>query len=224
MILDLRTNKFKFIGGSLCLDFVNTVAGRSGNLDKEKTLDYQDRPRAEKIDDYADLLTWSVKAKLMTETEAKRRLQAAKQKPLAAGKVLRRARILRESLYRLFKSVVEGWKPAAEDLKKLNQELIIARQHQTLAWTKNGCVFHWIESEDTLDSMLWQIAESAAETLTAEDLTRLRQCGGDNCRWLFFDTSRNRSRQWCDMRDCGNLAKVRRFRRKQFSPSDSAES
>ncbi|MBA3694513.1 MAG: CGNR zinc finger domain-containing protein, partial [Acidobacteria bacterium] len=29
------------------------------------------------------------------------------------------------------------------------------------------------------------------------------------------DTSRNRTRQWCDMKDCGNLAKVRRFRAKQ---------
>jgi predicted RNA-binding Zn ribbon-like protein len=44
---------------------------------------------------------------------------------------------------------------------------------------------------------------------------RVRQCGGENCGWLFLDTSRNRSRQWCDMRDCGNLAKVRRFRQRR---------
>jgi predicted RNA-binding Zn ribbon-like protein len=43
----------------------------------------------------------------------------------------------------------------------------------------------------------------------------VRQCGGESCGWLFLDTSRNRSRQWCDMRDCGNLAKVRRFRERQ---------
>ncbi|MGI8786895.1 MAG: CGNR zinc finger domain-containing protein [Pyrinomonadaceae bacterium] len=61
--------------------------------------------------------------------------------------------------------------------------------------------------------MLWRISESAAAVLTTGDLTRVRQCGGDCC-WMFLDTSRNRSRQWCDMKDCGNLAKVRRFRRK----------
>ncbi|MGA2590961.1 MAG: CGNR zinc finger domain-containing protein [Bryobacteraceae bacterium] len=35
------------------------------------------------------------------------------------------------------------------------------------------------------------------------------------CGWMFLDTTRNRSRQWCDMRDCGNRAKVRRFREKR---------
>jgi predicted RNA-binding Zn ribbon-like protein len=60
--------------------------------------------------------------------------------------------------------------------------------------------------------MLWHIADSAAEFLTTGDLTRLRECSGEDCGWLFEDTSKNRSRQWCDMRDCGNLAKVRRFR------------
>ncbi|MCL4825828.1 MAG: CGNR zinc finger domain-containing protein [Caldilinea sp.] len=29
------------------------------------------------------------------------------------------------------------------------------------------------------------------------------------CGWLFFDASRNRSRRWCSMEDCGNRAKAR---------------
>jgi predicted RNA-binding Zn ribbon-like protein len=32
---------------------------------------------------------------------------------------------------------------------------------------------------------------------------------------MFLDTSRNRSRHWCDMKDCGNRAKVSRFRQRQ---------
>jgi len=31
---------------------------------------------------------------------------------------------------------------------------------------------------------------------------------------MFLDTSRNGRRHWCDMKDCGNLAKVRRFRQR----------
>src|SRR5438309_43500 len=53
------------------------------------------------------------------------------------------------------------------------------------------------------------------ELLTKGDLTRLRQCQGDDCGWIFEDASRNRGRRWCDMRDCGNIAKVRRFRTRQ---------
>ncbi len=42
----------------------------------------------------------------------------------------------------------------------------------------------------------------------------MKECAADNCNWLFYDASRNRSRRWCDMRDCGNRAKVRRFRKR----------
>lgn len=41
---------------------------------------------------------------------------------------------------------------------------------------------------------------------------RLKACRSDTCRWAFIDNARNRSRQWCDMRVCGNRAKARAFR------------
>ncbi len=110
---------------------------------------------------------------------------------------------------------LKGWQPESEDLEKLNRELNIARRHQKLSAAKNGFVFEWINCTDALDQMLWQISISAADLLINGDLTRIRRCGNDVCNWLFLDTSRNRSRQWCVMDDCGNVAKVRRFRAKQ---------
>jgi len=41
---------------------------------------------------------------------------------------------------------------------------------------------------------------------------RLKVCAADTCQWAFYDESRNRSATWCDMRVCGNRAKVRGFR------------
>jgi predicted RNA-binding Zn ribbon-like protein len=41
---------------------------------------------------------------------------------------------------------------------------------------------------------------------------RLKACRSDSCRWAFIDNARNHSRQWCDMRVCGNRAKARAFR------------
>ena len=41
---------------------------------------------------------------------------------------------------------------------------------------------------------------------------RLKVCAADSCQWAFYDESRNRSATWCDMRVCGNRAKVRGFR------------
>ena len=41
---------------------------------------------------------------------------------------------------------------------------------------------------------------------------RLKACTDDACQWAFFDTTRNRSRTWCSMEECGNREKTRRYR------------
>lgn len=41
---------------------------------------------------------------------------------------------------------------------------------------------------------------------------RLKICAEDSCQWAFLDSSKNRSRHWCSMRECGNRAKTRAYR------------
>ncbi len=41
---------------------------------------------------------------------------------------------------------------------------------------------------------------------------RLEVCANDECRWAFYDRSKNRQGQWCDMAACGNRLKNREFR------------
>jgi predicted RNA-binding Zn ribbon-like protein len=45
--------------------------------------------------------------------------------------------------------------------------------------------------------------------------SRLRVCRNPDCRWAFFDRSRNRQGTWCTMAACGNRDKNRRFRARQ---------
>jgi predicted RNA-binding Zn ribbon-like protein len=66
------------------------------------------------------------------------------------------------------------------------------------------------------------IARSAAELLTSETLSRVRECGGATCTWLFLDASRNRSRRWCSMESCGNRAKARRHYRRRREGGDAS--
>lgn len=40
----------------------------------------------------------------------------------------------------------------------------------------------------------------------------LKACGNDECRWAFYDSSRNHGGTWCDMASCGNKIKNREFR------------
>jgi hypothetical protein len=41
---------------------------------------------------------------------------------------------------------------------------------------------------------------------------RVKICPADDCRWAFYDQSRNRSRTWCSMQVCGNREKARAWR------------
>lgn len=45
--------------------------------------------------------------------------------------------------------------------------------------------------------------------------SRLRLCHADDCHWAFVDRSRNGSRRWCSMGDCGARAKARAYRARQ---------
>lgn len=207
---DSGIDKLLLVGGRLCLDFVNTVGGRK--LDSSKKRAFGVTVLGEKLNDYSDLVGWSRHAGIITETEAQQLTREGKRRAEEAAEVLSRAIRLRESLFRLFKSIIAGSQPKASDLEVLNDELSRARSREKLVLSENAFTWKLADSKNELDRLLWPVARSAAKLLTAGDLSRLRECGGENCGWLFEDTSRNRSRQWCVMQTCGNLAKVRRFR------------
>lgn len=197
------------IGGRLCLDFVNTVGGR--RLDQSRKRAFEVTVLGEKLNDYEDLVRWSRHAGAITEAEAQRLIREGKRRREEAAEVLSRAIRLRESLYRLFETIIAG-ETKTSDLEALNDELSKARGNEKLVPSNERFVWERRDAKNELDLMLRSVALSAAEMLTTADLSRLRECGGENCGWLFEDTSRNRSRQWCVMQTCGNLAKVRRFR------------
>jgi predicted RNA-binding Zn ribbon-like protein len=204
--------KWKFVGGRLCLDFVNSVDARLEQKVKNSTVFTF---RADKLSGYADLAEWAKEAGILEERDTKRLVRIAAQKEREAGKVFERATALRESLFRVFKHIIEGWEPPGADIEMLNRQCVIARNRQKLVYSSNKFAWHLETDEDKLDSMIWPIALSSAELLSSEELSLVRQCPGLHCGWLFLDSSKNRSRQWCDMKDCGNLAKVRRYRERQ---------
>ena len=68
----------------------------------------------------------------------------------------------------------------------------------------------WTPAQSPIEAVLGPIALSALTTLAQADLTRVKQCQGEKCGWVFFDTTKNKSRRWCEMEVCGNRAKQRR--------------
>ncbi len=200
-------SKWKFRGGQLSLDFINSVGGRVDMIGNDYTI------IKDKINNYEDLVDWAKTVGILNEATTRNLVSLISQKGKVTNKIFERAIKLRESLYRIFLSIAKNCVPPREDIEMLNNECSAAREQQKLVYTSGK--FSWnYELADEPDSMIWQVALSGAELLLSDKLNRIKQCPGDNCGWLFLDSSKNGSRQWCDMKDCGNVAKVRRYRKK----------
>ncbi len=199
----------KLSAGELCLDFANTADWHASHAPIEL------------LRTYRDLVAWSQRAGLMDAAAALRLLREAECRPGAAAAVLKRAVLLREAIYGIIVALLRRQPLAASVLQAFNRELRAAYRHLHLLPGPQGLEWNWDFVNRDLERMLWPIVRSAAELLTSERRARIGQCADDRgCGWLFLDTTKNRSRRWCEMGDCGNRAKARRhYRRRRAAGS-----
>jgi predicted RNA-binding Zn ribbon-like protein len=189
------------LGGAACLDFANTVSWRG-----------RDEP-TEWLASYDDLVAWASHAGVVTPRTAERLRATAGERPAAAAAALRRARDLREAVYRAFSSHAAARAPADADLERIQAAYARGVRDATFAAPAGSDRWAWLEDGAAdLDLVAGAVARSAVELATSGQLGRVRECLGEACGWLFLDASRNRSRRWCSSADCGNRARVRRFR------------
>jgi predicted RNA-binding Zn ribbon-like protein len=188
------------IGNTICLDFVNTVYSRV----ESDSYEY--------VETYSELLLWASDGRIIPPHLRKRLEALARKRPRQAQQVQKRARELREILYRVFIAVARGEIVEAGDLEGLNTWLRSVSTHRQLVWSGEGYQWEWSEEPLRLDAVLWPVVDSAATLLASAEVARVKECPTpDGCGWLFLDASKNQSRRWCDMRVCGNIAKARRF-------------
>ena len=191
----------KLLGGSLGLDFVNTVDPRFGPR------------RHEFLSDYADLIAWSRHVDVVDDAQASTLRRVLLAHCDEADDVHARAIDLRESLCDVFRLTMSGQDLEVTDLDVLNSWLERALSKRRLRAGGAHVAWCWDDlTEDHLDRPLWPVVLSAAELLTSSERLRIRACPGDDglCGWLFLDTSKAGTRHWCSMRGCGNRAKARR--------------
>ena len=179
------------IGGHPALDLVNTVEPRMlGTARREHLIS----PEA--------LLTWARRTSLLNESEAKQVATAWKQSPDDGSKELTASLALRESLDAALTALLASRTP---DLTRINERWADAAPRAALRMTSQGAR---MQAAPLIPDRL---AFAAVDLLTGLDLTRLRACPPEDggCGWLFLDHSRNNSRRWCVMADCGTAAKSR---------------
>jgi predicted RNA-binding Zn ribbon-like protein len=193
---------FQLVAGHIALDFANTLDWR---FDPERRIDL--------LQTYERLIQFAIQTGTISPAQGKRLLSRTRQQD--SSRALRRAIRLREVVDALFRSIATGHLPRQDDLRTLNAlyrdlqipEFVVRKGSDFALWPG--------DFSDRADGPLWPIVGAAVRLLTCADRMHVRECGDQTCRWLFLDTSKNQSRQWCSMQICGNRAKVRRYRTRQ---------
>lgn len=186
-------------------------------IELTRTVGWEERDRSDDdLSDYEGLVAWSVGRGIVSREEGDALREQARQRPTQAAAALEDARSLRSLVYHLFSAVARGDPPDPERLSDLTAWVHRFLPARRLRPGDSGATWAWRLDPYRLDHVLGPVAHSAAELLTSPEVERLRLCDGDGCGWLFVDASRSRSRRWCDMSDCGNRTKVRRFRARRL--------
>jgi predicted RNA-binding Zn ribbon-like protein len=188
--------RMRLVGGSVALDFVNTRSGPPGGPADDDALTA-----------YPDLIAWSRHVGLSTEAEAVALRRLAGDGPGAAAHAFADAVRIRDDLDEIFRAIATGARPSRRALASLREAEVDALANAELDGTGP---MRWSWRRDrSLAKPVRLVAHAAVDLLTAGPLERLKQCGG--CRFIFLDESKNRSRRWCSMEDCGTNEKVRRY-------------
>jgi predicted RNA-binding Zn ribbon-like protein len=194
-------------GGSLCLDFVNSV-----------DYDARDRPLAEHeaLREPRDLARW---ARRLGVTPG-RRLPAVDDDEFAA------ALALRTHLRAALAAVARGARPpraALDHVLGVYAEATAAARFTPDDGAGAGAGPAWGLTWPAADARRVRFAVAADAVALLGDparLGRLRRCPGRDCGWLFLDTSGRR--RWCSMGACGSREKMRRMydrRRSERAPA-----
>ena len=205
------------VGGHPALDLVNTVAPREELPDGSRPQDYLTSPAA--------LLTWAARAGWADAAGSELIAEAWRRSPGAGAAALDAVRDLRDALHvtLLDAAALVPQHPdvAAAALQRLHDRWVAAAGRSALRRSQ-GAVSPGslapgpprLEIGTVPDLQIPDRATAAAmDLLLTVDYGRLRRCPPDDggCGWIVLDQSRNGSRRWCQMADCGSAAKSRRL-------------
>jgi predicted RNA-binding Zn ribbon-like protein len=189
-------------GGTLALDFVNT-------------LDWRGRPvPVELLHEYADLLRWGWSAGAIDPGETQALLEWSARHPRVAQRVLESAIETREAMASAFQAVARGHAVPPAPLARIESACREAWAARVLEPSGGAAGWTWRQGPPVPERPFWAAALDAERLLTAGETRRVRECGDSQCAWLFLDISRNRSRRWCSMEGCGNRNKARRYQQR----------
>jgi predicted RNA-binding Zn ribbon-like protein len=183
------------VGGNPALDLANTVD--APGLPTE--FDHLQHPTT--------ALAWAERAGLLAARQRSELARYADQAPDRAATELRRLHRLRRAVEDVFGAIADqieipeqGWSA----LRRAAGEAV-----STAGPDRRGDHLHPVWELDSLEALGRPLAYAGWNLLTSGPLHRVKRCPA--CPWIYLDQSKNGSRRWCTMDDCGKAVKMRRY-------------
>jgi predicted RNA-binding Zn ribbon-like protein len=198
---------FRFVGEHLALDFVNTAV-----LERDHASDA--------IPDFRSALAWFEAAGTITARDARVLRAAADSREAARATNLLHA--FRDDLRAMLDAYRKTGSVSERALRAINERLEFCSCPREIVRDGGGFALQVQYRFERPADLLMPLANAAAALLTEIDLSRVKRCRGECCDMYFLDTSRNRTRTWCEMASCGNRAKAAAYyerHSRQKSPS-----
>jgi len=187
----------------LWLDFVNTDAAAQAVLgDQLRNLDA--------------LLRWLTNHNVLDEERSVGIARRALLQPAAAAAALVDARRIRAALRVLAERGSGSARVCADAAAEINRVLGRSAGTRRLEQLPDGSFARaFVATGDAFAGLMMPVVESATDALVLGELERVRRCADSRCHRVFWDTTKNGLRRWCDMGTCGNRAKAARHRAKR---------
>ncbi|MFG1920331.1 CGNR zinc finger domain-containing protein [Cryptosporangium sp. NPDC048952] len=191
----------RIVGGHVALDLVNTVEPRVPGA-----TEFREHLRTPE-----DLLAWGLRVGLLDGGEVETVRAAWVASPATSSQALHASHDIREATYDVLLAVLGVHADASPQLDELGVRWAAATARSGLTLEPGRVRLQVGTNPATL--VQDRLVTAAVDLLRTADPKRLRTCpledGG--CGWLFLDRSKNGSRRWCAMEDCGVQAKSRRL-------------
>jgi predicted RNA-binding Zn ribbon-like protein len=181
-------------------------------VDFANTLAYERGEPVEHLADVDALLAWLRGHGLISDRARAAEGQRLAHDHVEADRRLERFRYLRGLLAAIATRLSADERPTRDQIRQLNHVLRHGLHYHQLQLDADEARYSVAQVGDRLDQARATIAGSFASFLSEDDPSRLRICANDGCREIFVDRSPTGRRRWCDMRTCGNQAKVARHR------------
>lgn len=195
--------KWNMPAGNVALSFANTMDWHAS-----------EQP-IELLTSYKEFTAWARDYAVISQAQ-KDELDAQAENDLdKSRKQLTDVQKIRDVLFRIFEAEAHERDVDLKDLDYLMHKYTQAMDHAKISNDGIRYAITWPKDATDLEHPIWEIVRGSIELLLSENRIHVGQCADDRgCGFLFLDTSKNHSRRWCSMENCGNRAKAQRHYQK----------